>query len=90
MFRGEAFNHGIINVEQYVSNHLPVLTGETPISASVDACSTYESGMIDRTRVAVSASSEACLDAHSVNHEKITSDSPLVSKRMGTAVAATA
>lgn len=91
MFRGEAFNHGIVDVQKYVSNHLPVLSGEKDISNSMNGCSAYESEMIDRTAPAVSASSEACLDAHSVNHERITAESPLVSKRMGrTAVVASA
>jgi 2-polyprenyl-6-methoxyphenol hydroxylase-like FAD-dependent oxidoreductase len=89
MFRGEAFNHGIVDVQSYVSNHLPVLTGEKDIATSVDACAAYEREMVDRTRLAVGASSEACLDAHSFNHERITEGSPLVSKRMGRAVVAT-
>jgi hypothetical protein len=89
MFRGEAFNHGIVDVQSYVSNHLPALTGEKDIAISVDACAAYESEMVDRTRLAVAASSEACLDAHSLNHERITETSPLVSKRMERAVVAT-
>lgn len=83
MFRGEAFNHGIIDVEQYVSNHLSVLSGEEDISSSLEACSAYESGMIDRTRLAVDASNQACMDAHSRNHENITKDSPVIKRRMG-------
>jgi hypothetical protein len=86
MFRGEAFNHGIIDVEQYVVNHLPILTGEKDISTSAEACSAYESIMIDRTRVAVDASNTACIDAHSRNHEKITKDSPVIKRGMGETV----
>ena len=90
MFRGEAFNHGIIYVEQYASTHFSVLTGEKDIASSAEACSAYESGMIERTRVAVDASNQACLDAHSLNHEKITKDSPVIKRRMGGTVVASA
>jgi hypothetical protein len=90
MFRGEAFNHGILDVEQYTSHHLPILTGEKDISGSAEACSTYESSMIERTRIAVDASNQACLDAHSLNHEKITKDSPVIKRRMGETVVASA
>jgi len=86
MFRGEAFNHGIVDVEQYVSSHLSVLTGERDIASSAEACAAYESTMIDRTRVAVDASNQACLDAHSRNHENITKDSPVIKRRMGDTV----
>lgn len=90
MFRGEAFNHGILDVEQYASSLLPILTGEAHISGSAAACSAYETGMIERTRIAVDASNQACLDAHSLNHEKITKDSPVIKRRMGETVVATA
>jgi hypothetical protein len=90
MFRGEAFNHGILDVEQYTSNLIAVLTGEKDISSSSEACFAYESSMIERTRIAVDASNQACLDAHSLNHEKITKDSPVIKRRMGETVVASA
>jgi hypothetical protein len=83
MFRGEAFNHGIIDVEKYVSSYLAILTGEEDISRSAEACAAYESSMIDRTRLAVDASNQACIDAHSRNHEKITKDSPVIKRGTG-------
>lgn len=88
MFRGEAFNHGILDVEQYASNLLPILTGEKDISGSAEACAAYEDGMVERARIAVDASNQACLDAHSLNHEKITKDSPVIKRRMGETVVA--
>ena len=90
MFRGEAFNHGILDVEQYASSHIPILTGEKDITASAKAVSAYESSMIERTKIAVDASNQACLDAHSLNHEKITKDSPVIKRRMGETVVASA
>lgn len=86
MFRGEAFNHGIIDVEKYTSTHLPVLEGKEDISASLGACAAYESEMIGRTQGAVAASNQACMDAHSLSGERITEKSPAVSRGMGTTV----
>lgn len=86
MFRGEAFNHGILDVERYASTYLSVLQGKEDISASLDACAAYESGMIGRVQGAVDASNQACLDAHSLHGERITENSPAVSRGMGTTV----
>lgn len=73
MYRGEACNHNIKDVEGFI---------EAVMEHKLDfrkACISYEKKMIDRTSLAVLASRQACLHAH--EHEKIDGESPLISKR---------
>nr|OQO28444.1 hypothetical protein B0A51_02993 [Rachicladosporium sp. CCFEE 5018] len=80
MYRGEAANHGITDVRRWLDAHLEVLKAEHPDEkALAAACSSYEEEMIARTRVAVLASRQACLDAH--DYSRISDNSPLVSRR---------
>ncbi|KAK4176784.1 hypothetical protein QBC36DRAFT_4192 [Triangularia setosa] len=77
MYRGEGANHAIIDVKEYVDTVLPHLDGSpTELRAALDA---YEDKAVARTRPAVLASRQACLDAH--EWEKIGPASPLLSKR---------
>ncbi|KAK6433945.1 hypothetical protein LTR95_009873 [Oleoguttula sp. CCFEE 5521] len=85
MYRGEAANHGITDVRRWLDAHLEVLKVEGPgEEALAAACSSYEEEMIGRTRVAVLASRQACLDAH--DYSRISDTSPLVSRRAIVAV----
>lgn len=73
MYRGEAANHAFKDVEELV---------ERMVEHTLDiptVCFSYENSMIDRTRRAVLASRQACLDAH--EHSRIDHRSPLISKR---------
>lgn len=82
MYRGEAANHGIMDVSVLLSHVL------SPFSASSDvkseglaaALRAYEKEMIERTAPAVLTSRRACLDAH--DYARIGEESPLVSKRV--------
>lgn len=58
---------------------LPILTGEREDGGVRAALDRYEDRVVDRTRPAVLASRQACLDAH--NWESISGESPLLSKR---------
>lgn len=77
MYRGEAFNHGITDAaklnEQLFKAHQASDAYEVAVAA-------YETEMLLRTRAAVLLSRQACLDAHDL--KALTSDSPLVSKRV--------
>ena len=79
MFRGEACNHAIVDVKQYVKCYLNALLSGSDSLDSVEACSHYESEMIERTKNAIWASVKACLDAH--NQRDLNEDSPLVATR---------
>lgn len=72
MYRGEAANHSIKDVESLV--HCIKTHPDLKI-----ACLSFEKEMIDRTSVAVKASSQACRDAH--EHARIDKESLLISKR---------
>ncbi|MCJ1355177.1 MAG: hypothetical protein MMC33_005168 [Icmadophila ericetorum] len=89
MYRGEAYNHGILSTQTLLKNLLPILQSPTFISdpfsipsstALATAISTYESELIARTRPAVLASRAACRDAH--DYERIGEKSPLVARRI--------
>ncbi|CAO1597536.1 hypothetical protein XANCAGTX0491_001343 [Xanthoria calcicola] len=85
MFRGDAANHGIIDVSVLLSNILSTIpsastassTEAKPLKQAVD---NYEAEMIQRTTPAVLTSRRACLDAH--DYKSITDQSPLVSRRV--------
>ncbi|KAK2855565.1 hypothetical protein FQN49_005062 [Arthroderma sp. PD_2] len=81
MFRGEAGNHGILDVSNLVAALLPVLkpSSDSPSRTQKDVINEYEEEMISRTRPAVLRSRKACLDAH--DYSSITADSPLVARR---------
>ncbi|KAI9843366.1 MAG: hypothetical protein M1838_002655 [Thelocarpon superellum] len=84
MYRGEAANHGIMDVKSLLANLELYLstsgTSESQSSKSLkDGIAAYEEEMIARTRPAVLASRRACLDAH--DRTRLTPDSPLLSKR---------
>lgn len=83
MYRGEAFNHGVTDIERLVAQLMRVKNGKTNL---VDAIGVYEEEMINRTHDAVLLSRQACLDAH--DYHKLNDDSPLVSKRARVRVAA--
>ncbi|KAK0736459.1 hypothetical protein B0T21DRAFT_411636 [Apiosordaria backusii] len=77
MYRGEGANHAIIDVKEFVDTVLPHLgDSQTGLRKALDA---YEDTAVARTRPAVLASRQACLDAH--EWEKIGPASPLLSKR---------
>lgn len=85
MFRGEAANHGIMDVKVLLAQLLPILQGEkVTITADLeDAIRRYRSEMTKRTAPAVLNSRQACLDAHT--YAKINDDSPLIKRRIAVA-----
>lgn len=85
MYRGEAANHGIADVDLLVSQIMPVLSkgnleGQETRDELVHACRAYTEGMVDRAAPAVLNSRQACLDAHT--YERINDSSPLIMKRV--------
>ncbi|KAJ5613389.1 hypothetical protein N7510_006583 [Penicillium lagena] len=81
MYRGEAANHGILDVESLLSAVLPALrASEDALGEHLkEACKIYTQGMVERTAPAVLNSRQACLDAHV--YERINDDSPLIQMR---------
>ncbi|KAM5465017.1 hypothetical protein MauCBS54593_006650 [Microsporum audouinii] len=81
MFRGEAGNHGILDVFNLVDGLLPVIkpSPHSPEKTQQEVINEYEEEMITRARPAVLRSRKACLDAH--DFPSITADSPLVARR---------
>lgn len=81
MYRGEAANHGILDVESLLSAILPALkTSNDGLGESLrEACEVYTQDMVERTAPAVLRSRQACLDAHV--YERINDDSPLIQRR---------
>jgi 2-polyprenyl-6-methoxyphenol hydroxylase-like FAD-dependent oxidoreductase len=79
MYRGEAVNHGIMDVYDLTECFLSTLSDPEGMLDSQVACDTFEKKMVGRTNIAIRASRKACLDAH--YSEKIDKMSPLVSKR---------
>lgn len=83
--RGEAANHGIIDVRQLVKAVLPEMLSDSEVSDTSpsldmkDAVSAYEREMIERTFPAAKNSRQACLDAN--NFEAISKKSPLATER---------
>ncbi|KAI4160099.1 MAG: hypothetical protein L6R39_000254 [Caloplaca ligustica] len=79
--RGEAYNHGVADIDVLLSNILstvyPSKTSSPTLKQAIDA---YEAEMIQRTAPAVLTSRRACLDAH--QYDRIDDQSPLVSKRV--------
>ncbi|KAJ5689109.1 hypothetical protein N7462_003501 [Penicillium macrosclerotiorum] len=81
MYRGEAANHGILDVESLLSAILPVLRPKYDGLGEHlrEACKIYTQGMVERTAPAVLKSRQACLDAHT--YKRINDDSPLIQRR---------
>lgn len=79
LVRGEAANHGIIDVSSLLSRLGPYFNGSSSSSSMADLVSAYEAEMVKRTRPGVMASRRACLDAH--DYKRIDEKSPLVSRR---------
>lgn len=79
--RGEAGNHGILDVSNLLEALIPVLTSSphSPAKTQEEVINEYEDEMTTRTRPAVLRSRKACLDAH--DYPSITADSPLVARR---------
>ncbi|KAL8664901.1 MAG: hypothetical protein Q9168_007813 [Polycauliona sp. 1 TL-2023] len=85
MFRGEAANHGILDVSNLLSSILSTIpststASETQPKSWKQAIDVYESEMIQRTAPAVLTSRRACMDAH--DYKSINDQSPLVSRRV--------
>ncbi|PTB49761.1 hypothetical protein M431DRAFT_125405 [Trichoderma harzianum CBS 226.95] len=80
MFRGEAANHGVIDVSvltKLLFSDDVCQQKENALSLAVQA---YEDEMIERTRPAVLKSRQACIDAN--NYESVNAQSPLIAKRV--------
>ncbi|RGP79897.1 hypothetical protein FLONG3_1968 [Fusarium longipes] len=80
MYRGEGANHVILDVQDFVERVIPVLQHHGDYATLRSAMDDYERAAVTRTRPAVLASRQACLHAH--NWSKISSDSPLLTRRM--------
>lgn len=78
MYRGEALNHGILDMETLLSDILPVAKGDE--DAFKLGCEKYTENMVERTAPAVLRSRQACLDAHVF--ERINDNSPLIQMRI--------
>ena len=80
--RGEGANHAILDVLDLAELVLPHLLFPEPTESRTDlraALDRYEDRAVGRTRPAVLASRQACLDAH--KWSRITDKSPLLSRR---------
>lgn len=78
--RGEGANHAIVDVLDLVELVIPhVLTQDGGMSKLREAIDTYEGTVVARSRPAVLASRQACLDAH--QWDSINEKSPLLSRR---------
>ncbi|RGP69624.1 hypothetical protein FSPOR_4729 [Fusarium sporotrichioides] len=80
MFRGEGANHVILDVQDFVDRVVPVLRDSGDFKTLRKAMDDYENAVVTRTRSAVLASRQACLHAH--DWEKISSESPLLTRRV--------
>jgi 2-polyprenyl-6-methoxyphenol hydroxylase and related FAD-dependent oxidoreductases len=76
--RGEAANHGVIDVSVLIRLLTASTKGESPTELE-DIIQEYESEMIQRTQPAVLKSRQACIDAN--NYARVKGSSPLISKR---------
>lgn len=85
MFRGEAANHGIMDVKMLLEEVLPVLQGRGASGehSLAQAIRRYREEMTKRTRPAVLNSRQACLDAHV--YSRINDESPLIKRRIAVA-----
>jgi 2-polyprenyl-6-methoxyphenol hydroxylase-like FAD-dependent oxidoreductase len=79
IYHGEAVNHGITDVSDLMQYFMPALGEPDGMLDTQAAYDTFEENMVDRTKIVIRASQQACLDAH--YSDKIDKMSPLVSKR---------
>ncbi|KAK4109016.1 FAD/NAD(P)-binding domain-containing protein [Canariomyces notabilis] len=81
MYRGEGANHAIVDVFDFVSHVLfRLLSRDSPVKGDLRAAlDRYEDRVVARTRPAVLASRQACIDAH--QWSRINEKSPLLSRR---------
>jgi 2-polyprenyl-6-methoxyphenol hydroxylase-like FAD-dependent oxidoreductase len=79
MYRGEAFNHGIMDAALLSQNIAEAHDGDYDAGKLRKAVDEYEDEMKGRAHSAVLLSRQACLDAHDIKN--LGSNSPLVSKR---------
>ncbi|KAL2017778.1 hypothetical protein VTK56DRAFT_1696 [Thermocarpiscus australiensis] len=80
MYRGEGANHAIVDVLDFVELVMPqLLSGDSTSAGLRAALDRYEDKVVTRTRPAVLASRQACLDAHVWS--RINENSPLLSRR---------
>jgi len=77
MYRGEAANHGITDVQQLCQHLIKVKDGEVSQKEAIDHC---EAEMRERTSWAVAMSRQACLDAH--DFKSLTKDSAILARRV--------
>lgn len=75
--RGEAANHGIIDVLQLWEHLNKVKCGEICRKEAIDHC---EREMRERTSWAAAKSRQACLDAH--DFKSLTKDSAILARRV--------
>ncbi|OBS22627.1 hypothetical protein FPOA_08962 [Fusarium poae] len=80
MYRGEGANHVILDVEDFVDCVVPILQAGGTSEKLKTSMDRYLKAVVTRTRPAVLASRQACLHAH--DWEKISSESPLLTRRM--------
>ncbi|OBA22379.1 FAD/NAD(P)-binding domain-containing protein [Metschnikowia bicuspidata var. bicuspidata NRRL YB-4993] len=78
MYRGEAANHGIADVADFIGQTDRYLKGDIPWA---DAVSNYCEQVYLRAQEAVLLSRQACLDAHDMSKITAGSASPLLTKR---------
>jgi 2-polyprenyl-6-methoxyphenol hydroxylase-like FAD-dependent oxidoreductase len=79
MYRGEAFNHGIMDAARLSERIAEAHEGGYDAAKLHEAVKEYEDEMRERTHSAVLLSRQACLDAHDIKN--LGPNSPLVSKR---------
>ncbi|KAL2256441.1 hypothetical protein VTK26DRAFT_1649 [Humicola hyalothermophila] len=79
MYRGEGANHAIVDVQDLVELVMPALLGDPAPVELRAALDRYEDRVVARSRPAVLASRQACLDAHAWS--RITDKSPLLTRR---------
>lgn len=79
MYRGEGANHAIVDALDFVEMVLPGVLSSNEISSLREALDKYEDEVTARSRPAVLASRQACIDAHEWG--RISRESPLLSRR---------
>ncbi|KAK3301754.1 uncharacterized protein B0T15DRAFT_322591 [Chaetomium strumarium] len=80
MYRGEGANHAIVDVLDLVELVISQLLAGDPTAVDLRAAlDRYENKVVSRTRPAVLASRQACVDAH--DWRRINENSPLLSRR---------
>lgn len=77
--RGEGANHAILDVLDFKNKILPDLVLSQNERVERWDVRDYAEGIVKRTRPAVMASRQACLDAH--DWERISPSSPLLTRR---------